>query len=415
MAGSGEEVQHVDALLEELAEFQELDDEWEQSALPELPDSVTRSASLQYGALGGLYAVLGGAVAVAALQAPQLLVPPAASGSIPGAADAWVRVMLGCVAAAYVRAAGMCLHIKAAADRGELLLWRHQRLAVALAAWAAVAVLSQALGVASVPLLGLQAVVSVATLAVVVGVTRAVYGTSPFVAQELAGAQPWELPGLALGATLRSLGSVAGAVLWLVAGLSLWGFTSVVFAPSPALPHPLGSWPGLPDTLGPAEAGLRRMAGAGLLLAAAAAHALFDFSASVRQKPYLGDVDNVKEAIIMRVFQRYPHIVALWQPPPAAFTLLNLSLVAAAGLQAAFVASAPSLGVDVNWDAALWGPLYGTAFASLLYGLAVLFTVDWQAVAGAAWRVYAWFGGLVLSFFDRFVWKYEWAEAPRRR
>lgn len=31
MAGSGEEVQHVDALLEELAEFQELDDEWEQS------------------------------------------------------------------------------------------------------------------------------------------------------------------------------------------------------------------------------------------------------------------------------------------------------------------------------------------------------------------------------------------------
>lgn len=85
------------------------------------------------------------------------------------------------------------------------------------------------------------------------------------------------------------------------AGLSLWGFTSVVFAPSPALPHPLGSWPGLPDTLGPAEAGLRRMAGAGLLLAAAAAHALFDFSASVRQKPYLGDVDNVKEAIIMWV------------------------------------------------------------------------------------------------------------------
>lgn len=51
-------------------------------------------------------------MAVAALQAPQLLVPPAASGSIPGAADAWVRVMLGCVAAAYVRAAGMCLHIK---------------------------------------------------------------------------------------------------------------------------------------------------------------------------------------------------------------------------------------------------------------------------------------------------------------
>ncbi len=47
---------------------------------------------------------------------------------------------------------------------------------------------------------------------------RAVYGTCPFVAHELAGAQPWELPGMALGATLRSLGSVAGAVLWLVAG-----------------------------------------------------------------------------------------------------------------------------------------------------------------------------------------------------
>lgn len=91
------------------------------------------------------------------------------------------------------------------------------------------------------------------------------------------------------------------------------------------------------------------------------------------------------------------------------------SLCVCCATQAAFVASAPSLGVDVNWDAALWGPLYGTAFASLLYGLAVLFTVDWQAVAGAAWRVYAWFGGLVLSFFDRFVWKYEWAEAPRRR
>ncbi len=75
----------------------------------------------------------------------------------------------------------------------------------------------------------------------------------------------------------------------------------MVFAPSPALPHPLGSWPGLPDTLGPAEAGLRRMAGAGLLLAAAAAHALFDFSVSVRQKPYLGDINNVKEAIIMWV------------------------------------------------------------------------------------------------------------------
>ncbi len=51
-------------------------------------------------------------MAVAALQAPQLLVPPAASGSFSGAADPWVRVMLGCVAAAYVRAAGMCLHIK---------------------------------------------------------------------------------------------------------------------------------------------------------------------------------------------------------------------------------------------------------------------------------------------------------------
>ncbi len=47
-----------------------------------------------------------------------------------------------------------CPCVQAAADRGELLLWRHQRLAVALAAWATVAALSQALGVASVPLLG---------------------------------------------------------------------------------------------------------------------------------------------------------------------------------------------------------------------------------------------------------------------
>ncbi len=101
-------------------------------------------------------------------------------------------------------------------------------------------------------------------------------------------------------------------------------------------------------------------------------------------------------------------------PSPWLYKALNASLIAAAALQASFLLRAPALGVDVNWDGALWGPLYGTSAVTAVYALIVLLAVDWRSVSDAALRCFMWAGDLVLDFFNTFVWKFEWAERRRR-
>ncbi|GIL77158.1 hypothetical protein Vretifemale_6576 [Volvox reticuliferus] len=374
---------------------------------PEVPASTNRAAALQYGVLGAVYAAASGAVAVAALRAPSVLLP---------GADSWSSTLLGSVAAAYLRAAGVCLHLKAAADNEELLCWRHQRLALVMAIYGVVAVMSQAAGIASLQMAGLQLVLAAATSAVVYNVARSAWAVRPFVvtvwerAAGSLGGLLWALVQAAIGA----VSTVAGVVLLGLAALYLYGFTAVVLSPTPSLPTPLGSWPGQVEALGSSAAGLRRLAGAGLLLAAAQAHGLLDFAAYVRRGPQPGDLEAMKRLMVEYLVRTKDGLHKYYLPGPWTYNILNASFVAAAAVQAFFVLRAPGLGVDVNWDGALWGPMYFSCALTLLYAAAVLLTFDWRSFSDTVLRFFVWSGDMVLSFFNAFVWKFEWAERRRR-
>ncbi|GLI59530.1 hypothetical protein VaNZ11_001422 [Volvox africanus] len=374
---------------------------------PEIPDSINRAAALQYSVLGVVYAAASGAVAVAALRAPSVLLP---------GADPWSITVLGCLAATYLRAAGVCLHLKVAADNEELLCWRHQRLALMMAMYGVVAVLSQAAGVASLQLAGLQLVLAAATSAVVYSVARSAWAVRPFVvtvwekAEGSLGGLLWALVQSAIGA----VSTVAGVVLLGLAALYLYGFAAVVLSPTPSLPTPLGSWPGQVEALGSSAAGLRRLAGAGLLLAAAQAHGLLDFAAYVRRGPQPGDLEALKRLMVEYLVRTKDGLHKYYLPGPWTYNILNASFIAAAALQAFFVLRAPGLGVDVNWDGALWGPVYFSCALTLLYGATVLLTFDWRSFSDTLLRFFVWAGDMVLDFFNAFVWKFEWAERRRR-
>eukprot|EP00198_Chlamydomonas_reinhardtii_P006361 XP_001695697.1 predicted protein [Chlamydomonas reinhardtii] len=328
---------------------------------PELPLSTNRAAGTQYLAIGAAYAVAAGAVAVAALQGPQLLL------ASPAAADPWSSVLLGCVAATYLRAAGVFLQLKAASDAAELLCWRHQRLALTAAAYGMVAVLTQAAGLASPQLLGLQLLLSVASAAVVANVARSAWAVRPFVSSLTEGRSPGGVLAAVAGAMTGSVSTVAGLLLTTTIVVSLYGLFAAVFAPAPALPVA----PPPATTLPPAPAH-RDMA-----------------APRIRTLKY-------------------------FLPNPTIYSLLNLGFVAAAVLQSYFLYIAPAWGVNVNWDTALWGPMYGTAFLGLVYGLVALTKFDWSSVVDAVLRVACWFAELTMWFWDTFVWKFSWSEKTRR-
>ncbi|GLC60261.1 hypothetical protein PLESTB_001591900 [Pleodorina starrii] len=374
---------------------------------PELPASTNRAAALQYGALGAAYAAMSGVLAFAALRAPGALLP---------GADPWGGVLLGCLAATYLRAAGVFAHLKDAADNGELLCWRHQRLALMAALYGVVAALSQAFGVASLQLAGLQLALAAASAAVVFNCARGAWSVRPFVVAVLERSEG-SLGGLLLAiadSAASAVSTVAGLVLLAVTAMSLCGFAGLVLAPTPSLPAPLGSWPGQVEALGASAAGMRRLVGAGLLLAAAQAHALLDFAINVRRGPQPGDLEGLKRLMLEYLVRTKDQLHKYYLPDPWTFNTLNASFVAAAALQAFFVFSAPGLGVDVNWDGALWGPMYGTCALTALYALAVLLVFDWRSVAEMVLRFFIWAGDMVLGFFNAFVWRFDWAERRKR-
>ncbi|KAG2491462.1 hypothetical protein HYH03_010248 [Edaphochlamys debaryana] len=377
---------------------------------PEVPQSTGKAIALQYGGLGVAYAVAGGAVAAAALQSPQLLLAPSAAGP-------WGAALLACVGATYLRAAGVCLHLANAAVNGELLCWRHQRLALATAASALLAALSQVAGVASVPLAGAQALLAVATVAVVGLSARAVLSVRPFVwaVVERGGGTAGGVVRAVANSAVEAVSTVGGVLLLAAMAVGLSGFVAVVPAAAPAVTQPLGAWPGSPVALDGAAAALRRLVGAGLLLAAAQAHALLDAASSLRRPPEATDTEIVAETILRNTLIERDPLSKYYLPRPDTFTLLHLSFVLAAALTAYVTLQAPGLGVDVNMDGALWGPLYGTWATGLLYGIVALTKFDWTSVSNAVLGVFVWLGALVLTFFNTFVWKFEWANKVKRK
>lgn len=100
--------------------------------------------------------------------------------------------------------------------------------------------------------------------------------------------------------------------------------------------------------------------------------------------------------------------------PPAQYTVLNLGFVSAAMLQGAAGLLAASHGVDVNWDGALWGPLYGTALLSLLYGLAAACSFDWGALGYSVLGLLGALLRVLTGAIEAFVFKRDWLLAGRR-
>ncbi|KAG2454825.1 hypothetical protein HYH02_000657 [Chlamydomonas schloesseri] len=379
---------------------------------PELPLSTNRAAGTQYLAVGAAYAVAAGAVAVAALQGPGLLLSSPAA-----AADPWSSVLLGCLAATYLRAAGVFLQLKAASDAGELLCWRHQRLAMGAAAYGVVAVLSQVAGLASPQLLGLQLLLAAASAAVVANVARSAWAVRPFVSSLTEGRSPGEVLAAVAGAAAGSVSTVAGLLLTTTMAVSLYGLFTAVFAPAPALPAAIGAWPGTAAAAAAMDgsaAGLRRLAASGLLLTAAASHALLDFAGGVRQEGAIDVSQVVKKLVVMDKVAPLAGTLKYFMPNPTIYSLLNAGFVVAAVLQSFFLYIAPVWGVNVNWDTALWGPLYGTTLLGLVYGLVALTRFDWSSVLDVVLRVACWFAELTMWFWDSFVWKFSWSEKTRR-
>ncbi|KXZ46832.1 hypothetical protein GPECTOR_40g566 [Gonium pectorale] len=388
------------------------DPELEPDVYPEVPEGTGRAAELQYLAAGLAHLAAAGVAAFAALSSPQLLLPVAA------ASDPLAGVLLGCLAAAYLRAAGVFMHLRYAAINQELLCWRHQRLAGLTALYGLVAAATQAFGPASPQLAGLQLLLGAASAAVVVSVGRSAWSVAPFlswVVEEAEGSLAGLLAAL-WRAAKAAASSIAGLLLLATTGLSLYGFVHVALAGAPAAPALAGGWPGVPhEALEGWAVGLRRLVGAGLLLLAAQAAALLDFAGTVRRVPAGMELEAVKQDLLENLLYTRDPLAKYYMAHPATLIHLNIFFLAAAGLQAAFVAGAPAAGINVNWDAALWGPLYGTWVLPLLYGAAVLLTIDWLAVGQAIYGAVAWVGDGVLAFFNSFVWKFDWAENSRRR
>ncbi|KAG2440068.1 hypothetical protein HXX76_004182 [Chlamydomonas incerta] len=239
----------------------------------------------------------------------------------------------------------------------------------------------------------------------------------PFVSSLTEGRSPAAVLAAVAGAVTGSVSTVAGVLLMTTISVSLYGLFAAVFAPAPALLVAIGAWPGTAAAaavMDGSAAGLRRLAACGLLLTAVASHALLDFAGSVKQQGGIDVAQAVKRLVVLD--KAAPHLSTLkyFLPNPTIYSLLNLGFVAAAALQSYFLYIAPTWGVNVNWDTALWGPLYGTAFLGLVYGLVALTRFDWSSAADAMLRVAYWFAELTMWFWDSFVWKFSWSEKTRR-
>lgn len=99
---------------------------------------------------------------------------------------------------------------------------------------------------------------------------------------------------------------------------------------------------------------------------------------------------------------------------PTQYTTLNLGIVLSALMQGAAVLLASSHGVNVNWDGALWGPLYGTAFLSLVYGIAAARSYDWGSLCRDLIGMLGAVVGVLAGAFNTLVFKQEWLFAGRR-
>jgi hypothetical protein len=325
-----------------------IEDELEQAAnkllerlLPTAPLSVSMQCARGYQALAAAHAAAGVAVLALAALAPGLLLPQAEpSGSS--------LVLLGCLAASFLRAASALLFLTESSQLDELCTWRHQRLNLALFAASALAALSSLCCVLNAAPLASALLIALpcATAAISAYAFRAALSCSP-TGYLFSWAVDWESPAYTartlLACIRRDLGTLPGTLLLLSLALATTACASVLLSSlvGPSAPSLLASplsllglplLPGLPASgFGTAGWALRQAAGcSGMLLLASLAHTLLESApSSVRAAP----LELVRAAFLGKLREE-SRLRAAVHPAEERFVGLNVTLLLAAAVQA---------------------------------------------------------------------------------
>ncbi|KAL6755498.1 hypothetical protein V8C86DRAFT_2675953 [Haematococcus lacustris] len=154
--------------------------------------------------------------------------------------------------------------------------------------------------------------------------------------------------------------------------------------------------------------GLRRFCGAGFVLTSVTAHALLERATYCRRV----DVVTTMKGLLVTQLAGADREFNMQRPKPDRFNILSwvsglLSPALHAGL---LLALAPTHGVDLSGDGALFGPLIWTSMVSLVYALVLLVRLDWARVVGVLMSAWLALLTLLASFFQTFFIKMEWAE-----
>lgn len=370
--------------------------------LPSAPMSLVVTAVRGYTALAAAHALAGVAMMACAVAAPQLLLPEAIL-------NGECCVLLGCLGAGALRAAALFMFLTESAMLNELCTWRHQRLNLILALGAFTAAAAQGLALLNAsPLLSLIVLgLSLPTVLLCVWLFREAkeYSDGFFT-----WVFDWSRPlytAQNLGACLlRDASSVSGVLLLVLLAVSAYGSLQLLLtgllAPammSVAIQLDMQPW-----------IALRQCMCSSLLLLAASAHTLLDFAPwSLRLTPLA-----LAKAAVERELLSKDRLQAAMKPPQARFTLMNVTVLAAAVAQAAFLLQVHPWGADVNLDATLWGPVYLGTLLSLLYAAAVACTASWDHLVDACTTAMAAAMALAAWLVDKFVYPWEW-QTPAQR
>ncbi|MEW5296954.1 MAG: hypothetical protein WDW36_000197 [Sanguina aurantia] len=162
--------------------------------------------------------------------------------------------------------------------------------------------------------------------------------------------------------------------------------------------------------LHPPEAlALRFCLGVSMLLLAGAAHTLLDFAWRTRSLTAVqfAQMEVIDKLGNMQDKRKYINV------PPTRFEPLTLGVLLPTASQAALLLHAINLGVDVNTDVWLWGPLFGsTALSAVLFAVMVTrFNMD--SVFMTLRSMLLTVAGVVDWTFRTFVYRWEWTKDHR--
>ncbi|GAX81152.1 hypothetical protein CEUSTIGMA_g8585.t1 [Chlamydomonas eustigma] len=364
--------------------------------LPEPTEAVLATVHNGYVALAAVHLIQAGLLVMGAFtQSPILFSSVSASHHV-----GTNTVVLGCLAAASVRTAAQIIFMIDCVKLGEICTWRLQRMNLLLGltelGTAGCAVVAAANGSTPVVLSMALGIVSLPAAALYLYAMKESHVCGGFFSWTI----DWSSPGVMFQNLFqclrRDLSTLPGWILISMGALALVGTCGLFTTSDP--------------TGGATMSALRAAASFGFLQLTLTAHTLLDFAQNAvpaqSAGAYFKDVFRMEAQSLTRLHEAI-------NPPPRRFIWLNAGMCVSALIQSAALLMVQNLGVDVNTDAYLWGPIYGCTALGLMYSATVAMSMNWVHLFEAAQLLLYTLMRGVVWFVDTFLYRWEFQKGAR--